>query len=635
MDDHDKTREELIRELSASKKRIAELERSHAQGKLRDNALQKNMDIYRLHFSLANDVMFTYDSQFIIKSVSPNVERLLGYSPEELIGRHFQDLGVLDPGDMEEAFENAQQVLSGQAVNGSIYRFITRDGSKIFGEVSGVPLRIDGHISGVISVARDITRRVELEHAFREEAERYLIHFSLASDILYSVDTQTRLTNVSPNVERVLGYKPSELIGRPFQELNLLHPDDVGRAIAETLQIISGERIPPGVYRFITRDGETKFGESRSVPLMRNGKLVEVIAVARDITHWMQMEEENRRYQDHLEELVKERTADLVRSNEQLKAEVKERRQAQDDLRESETKYRFLTEKMTDILWIADLNLQIIYDSPVVEKIMGFTPEERLKQKPSEMVTPESYAVVLEALGKELERDGQEGVDPDRKVKLELEYYHRNGSTVWMECVMSAVRDHAGKIVGIHGVSRDITDRKRTEDELRRYRDHLEELVKERTAEIAQANEQLRQEVETRRETEAALRVLLRQREEDRANMEKDIMANVSSFVFPRLLELEASYLNENQRSCLAMVKSYLKEITSPFIRKVTSEFYGLSPNEIKVASLIKEGMGSKDIARLLGVSLNTVHSYRYNIRVKTGLKNNKVNLRTYLQGLG
>ncbi|HOO36910.1 MAG TPA: PAS domain S-box protein [Deltaproteobacteria bacterium] len=635
MDGLRKTRGQLVEESASARRRIKDLEEVVSPGNKARGSIQGTMELYRLHFSLANDVMFSYDNRFVLRSISPNVERLLGYRPEELLGRSFQELGVVDPEDMAEAFDNALQVLSGKPVNGSIYRFIAKDGTRKFGEVSGVPLWHDGHVSGVISVARDITRRVELEHAFREEAERYLIHFSLASDILYSVDTRTRLTNISPNVERVIGYKPSEIIGRPFQELRILHPDDVDRAVSDALSIISGKTIPPSVYRFITRDGTVKYGETRAVPLIRNGRLVEIIAVARDITHWKQIEEEIREYHDHLEELIRERTIELERSNEQLKVEVGERLQAQEELRESEAKYRFLTEKMNDIVWTADLDFNVTYDSPAVQKVMGFTREERMKQKASEMVTPESYARILEVLGKELERDGMQGVDPDRKVMLELEYYHRGGSTVWMECLVSAIRDHEGKIVGIHGVSRDITERRRAEDELRRQRENLEGAVRERTAELTLANEHLLQEIELRKETESALRVLLRQREEDRMTIEKDIMSNISSFVLPHVVDLESSCLNEKQKSCLTMVKSYLEQIISPFARKVSTEYHGLSPNEIKVASMIKEGMQSKDIARLLGVSLNTVHSYRYSIRMKTGLKNNKVNLRTYLQGLG
>jgi len=82
------------------------------------------------------------------------------------------------------------------------------------------------------------------------------------------------------------------------------------------------------------------------------------------------------------------------------------------------------------------------------------------------------------------------------------------------------------------------------------------------------------------------------------------------------------------------MLRGHLEEITSPFTRRISSEFLGLTPAEIQVASLIRDGKSSKEIARILNISINTVHTYRFNIRKKTGVKNNKVNLRSFLKTL-
>ena len=136
-------------------------------------------------------------------------------------------------------------------------------------------------------------------------------------------------------------------------------------------------------------------------------------------------------------------------------------------------------------------------------------------------------------------------------------------------------------------------------------------------------------------EMNSALKVLLKQREEDKVNMEMNIISNIKTSVLPYIEKLESSGLAEGQMRVSSMIKSLLGEITSPFIKKVSSEFLGFTPNEIQVASLVKEGKSSKEIAEILNISLNTVHTYRYKIRIKTGLKNNKVNLRSYLQTLG
>ena len=130
------------------------------------------------------------------------------------------------------------------------------------------------------------------------------------------------------------------------------------------------------------------------------------------------------------------------------------------------------------------------------------------------------------------------------------------------------------------------------------------------------------------------MRILLKQRENDKINLEDSIISNIKVSVMPYVERLDTISLKEDEKHCLSMIKSRLKEITSPFIKKLSSQFLSLTPSEIQIASMIREGKRSKDIAEIMNISLNTVHSYRYNIRIKTGLKNNKVNLRSYLQTL-
>jgi two-component system, cell cycle sensor histidine kinase and response regulator CckA len=150
-----------------------------------------------------------------------------------------------------------------------------------------------------------------------------------------------------------------------------------------------------------------------------------------------------------------------------LEREISERTLAEAAFQEGEAKFRFLTEKMNDLIWTSDLNFHVTYISPSVEKILGFTLEEWMSKEPVETMTPESFSHALTLLDVELKREKEQGIDPERIAKTELEYFHKNGSTVWMELVVSAIRDNTGRIVGIHGVSRDITDRKKSEEAIR------------------------------------------------------------------------------------------------------------------------------------------------------------------------
>lgn len=153
----------LMKELEDARRRIASLEESLLEHQKMLKALQEIEEVYRYHFSYTRDVLYFYDDQFRIQSVSPNVENILGYKPEELIGRCFQDLSLLDNADLGKAVDNALTVLSGKTVMFSTYTFIAKNGTRLFGEVSGIPLMHDGRVAGVISVARDITDRIKAE----------------------------------------------------------------------------------------------------------------------------------------------------------------------------------------------------------------------------------------------------------------------------------------------------------------------------------------------------------------------------------------------------------------------------------------------------------------------------------------
>ena len=141
-------------------------------------------------------------------------------------------------------------------------------------------------------------------------------------------------------------------------------------------------------------------------------------------------------------------------------------REAYDKLQASEERYRLIAEKMNDIVWIADIDLNTLYITPSVQTILGFSQEE-VPKTIDQQITPDSLVIAMEAFSRELAIEKQGNGDPDRTASLVLEYYHKDGSTHWLETMMSWLRNDQGVLTGIHGVSRDITERKRAEDALR------------------------------------------------------------------------------------------------------------------------------------------------------------------------
>jgi len=135
-------------------------------------------------------------------------------------------------------------------------------------------------------------------------------------------------------------------------------------------------------------------------------------------------------------------------------------------------------------------------------------------------------------------------------------------------------------------------------------------------------------------EVNTALRVLLKKRDEDKLELEENLLLNIKMLVRPCLEKLKNCTLNERQASYLDVLESNLLEVISPFARKMSSKYLNLTASEIQVANLIIEGQRTKEIASLLNLSDKTIEVHRKNIRKKLGLRNKKENLRTHLLAL-
>jgi len=131
-----------------------------------------------------------------------------------------------------------------------------------------------------------------------------------------------------------------------------------------------------------------------------------------------------------------------------------------------------------------------------------------------------------------------------------------------------------------------------------------------------------------------ALRVMLQQRAEDREELEQTLLANVTKLIMPNLDKLRKGGSEQSRQMYHDLIASNLEEMFSPFSRKLSTRFRSLTTTEVQVAHLIKDGKNSKEIADVMSVSSSAVDVYRYRIRRKLGINNQKVNLRSYLLSL-
>jgi PAS domain S-box-containing protein len=282
--------------------------------------------------------------------------------------------------------------------------------------------------------------------------------------------------------------------------------------------------------------------------------------------------------------------------------------------------------------------LRLIKVNDQVCRYTGFTEEELMAMPPDEIMMPESRQAFYRQLA-DIEA-GKPVAD-----NMEIEFTTKSGATEWGHLHIRHLYDEEGRIWGANVVAHLITEQKRAREELAEYRRSLEVLVEDRTRALSQANQMLREEVargtetakelhmksERLRELNTAMRVLLDKRNEDRLRSEENIRVNLVQLIEPYLDRLDHSGLNSSQQQLLNVIRMNLNEVVGSPMPELAAKYYIFSPGELQVANLIRKGRTTKDMSRLLNISPRTVDSYRNNIREKLGLKNKKVNLKTYL----
>jgi len=148
---------------------------------------------------------------------------------------------------------------------------------------------------------------------------------------------------------------------------------------------------------------------------------------------------------------------------------------------------------------------------------------------------------------------------------------------------------------------------------------------------LRESREELQDQKQSLEEANIALKVLLKHRENDKLELEKNVLTNVKALVLPYVEKLKEVPLKPRNKTLVEIIENHLKDIISPLLQKFSNAKIILTPQEIKVVALIKDGKSSKEIADILTISETTVNFHRKNLRKKFGLKNRQMNLRSYL----
>jgi PAS domain S-box-containing protein len=449
-------------------------------------------------------------------------------------------------------------------------------------------------------IYEDITERKRVQEALQASDRKYRQLVEDINDVVYTIDANGHINYISPVIESVAGYRPSEIIGRPYTDF--VHPEDMPRIMKLFEQILSGH-IEPSEYRILTKSGDVCWVRTSSRAVKTDNDEVVLQGVLTDITARRRSEEALQEAHSALERRIEERTAELTAATSDLKRQMAELKHAQEALLASEEKYSMLVEHSLTGVFIHQDGKYVFVNDKFAD-MHGYEPQELIGQEALMLIHADDREALREIASKRLK--GEEVPE-----NYEVRRLRKDGKTVW--CEMMATRiDYAGR-PAIMGNIVDISERKNAEQAVQRKKEELE----------AQAL--------SLEEVNTALRVLVRQREDDRRELERRVLANLKQLILPYIDTLKNSRLDEKQMSCVRIIESNLDNIASPFLGKLASKYFGLTPREIQIADLIKHGKTSKEIAQLLNVSPRAIEFHRENLRRKFGLKHQSANLRSHL----
>jgi PAS domain S-box-containing protein len=213
----------------------------------------------------------------------------------------------------------------------------------------------------------------------------------------------------------------------------------------------------------------------------------------------------------------------------------------------------------------------------------------------------------------------------ERRIETELISETPKGELRNLNVVCSIAPECQSSLARVFICMVDVSERNRMEEALRLANERLEKTVEERTRELEQKTQNME-------EVNSALRVLLKQRSVDKEEMAESVLSNIKNLVAPYLEKLRKSRLSADQATYVSILEAHIREITSPFIRKFSQAFLNLTPTEIRIAEMIRDGMTTKEMADIMRLAPSTILSHRENMRNKLGLRGKKINLRSYLQ---
>jgi PAS domain S-box-containing protein len=565
------------------------------------------------------DTIFEHAFQFvgllstegILLEANPSALRHASVSADAVVGKPFWQTPWWAHSAEEQ--ERLKSAIS-QASDGTFVRFETthraRDGTLDPIDFSLTPIHdASGQVIYLLPEGRPINPLKEALTNAAESEQRFRKLAALLPETVYEMDASGRFAYVNEKALEQFGYSQADFEAGA-NAFDMIIAGDHQRAVENIVRALAGERVYHNEYTCLRKDGSTFPALFYSTVKYRDGKPDGVLGLIIDNTHQKKLEKE---------------------------------------LRERETRYRIATEAGLTGVWDHDLSTGEMVIDANLKNLLGYDKDEITRWdawKP--LFHPDDVARFMQHSRRYIK-----GLIPRYEVRGRV--LDKLGKVRWILIRGVAERDACGWVRRMIGSATDITRLHEAEMALEKARDNLEARVNARTRELRDANKTLRavvrEKIQTarvlkQREAElelksgkledlnTALRFLLKKMDREKTAIEEKMMADLRDLVQPYLKKLIRKSRDREIRALATILDNHLRAIVSTFSRHLTSPSINLTPAEINVAHLVKDGHSTRQIAATLNVAYKTVETHRVNIRKKLGMTRKGGNMRTCLMAM-
>jgi len=530
------------------------------------------------------------DGTTCLPFASETIRDFYGCSPEDVRENLSPIIKVILPKDLDKFSSSIQYSAKNMADWSCEYRV----------QVPGRPIRwMLGHSTpekladGSVTwhgLNTDITESKQAEEALRNSHRRLDEIIDFLPDATFVINLEGKIITWNRSAENVTGSSKADMVGKGNYEYAIPFYGE-RRPILIDLVLQPDDVFERTHYDNVSRQGDTLYSEIYFPKAYRG----------RGAFFWGKASK------------LRDTSGHIIGAIETFR-DITESKRAEEALRNSHRRLDDIIDFLPDATFVIDIEGKVITWNKSIEMITVVSKADMVGKGDYEYAIPfygERRPILIDLV-----------LQPENFFeKSHYENVYRQGDTLYAESFLpkayggkgafmwgtaSKLRDAAGNIIGAIESVRDITERRTMEDELKLFAENLED-----------AN--------------IALRVLMNRRDKDQKEFEEKLQVNINDLVVPYLKKLRNGNLDDRNQNYVGVLEHNLGDILSPFMRNFQSAHKNLTPREIQIVDLIKQGKDTKEIADMLNASISTITTHRNNIRKKLNLINSKINLRSHI----